>query len=62
MAIIEKKIYAQTKDKLDEEVKRYFEHWHPSGYCTLEHERGELVDNNGDLFYYCKVSRLSSCN
>jgi len=62
MAIIEHKVEALTKEELEERVKNYFQYYHPSGYCTIDHGRGERVDADGVTVYYANITRLSSCD
>lgn len=62
MAIIEKKLTAETQEELEKKVDWYFNRYHPLGYMTMEHKRGEMLDQDGNTVYYSKISRLSSCD
>ena len=49
-------------EAFEERVKKYFGYYHPSGYCTIDHGRGERVDTDGVTVYYANITRLSSCD
>ena len=62
MAIVEDKLTAETKEELEQKVNWYFDRYHPNGYMTIEHSRGEMLDQEGNTVYYSRISRMSSCD
>ena len=62
MAIIYEKLTAETQEELDKQVEWYFKRYHPLGYMTMEHSRGEMLDEEGNTVYYSRITRMLSCD